>query len=183
MASADLTTTRARKSALAKLPDKPDQILWHDGYPRGFGLRVRPGRSSWIFQYRLAGERRVRRLTLGEFDSGATSLPPAVAFKLAMQAKLAADAGEDPRPEPPPEADPGVTFGQAAEAYRQRAIPRLAVASQRVYDSWLRGLEEYWDDRPIDTITPSDVARFMDAVAIHISGSSIPDPNLFTRLS
>ena len=156
----DLLNTRARNAARKALPDKPDQMIWHSGNPKGFGQRVRGDSAHWIYQFRMEGSRRTRRLTIGPCGLG--GIPPADAHMIATGYALAVAKGEDPKPA----VAESVTFKQAAALFRKRHIPRLQPSTQPHYDVWLRRLERHWKSTPLEDITPERVQRMMDKRAL-----------------
>lgn len=74
-------------------PRDTEYTIWLDGMS-SFGLRVRPsGAKSYILMYRIRGNHRLYRLTLGK----AMDIPFYTAEKMAKIARMEALAGNDPR--------------------------------------------------------------------------------------
>lgn len=75
-------------------PRHTEYTIWLDGMS-SFGLRVRPsGSKSYIVMFRIRGNRKPYRLTLGK----ATDIPFDTAKRMAKIARMEALAGNDPRP-------------------------------------------------------------------------------------
>jgi hypothetical protein len=77
-----------------KAPSRDTEYtIWLDGMS-SFGLRIRPsGSKSYIVMFRIRGNRKPYRLTLGK----ATDIPFDIAQRLARLARMEALAGNDPR--------------------------------------------------------------------------------------
>ncbi|MBA4783818.1 MAG: DUF4102 domain-containing protein [Rhizobiales bacterium] len=74
-------------------PRDTEYTIWLDGMS-SFGLRIRPsGAKSYIVMFRIRGNRRPYRLTLGK----ATDIPFDTAKRMAKIARMEALAGNDPR--------------------------------------------------------------------------------------
>jgi len=81
-------------SVATAAPRSIEYTIW-DENPPGFGLRVRPsGSRSFISIFRIAGNSRQYKITLGK----AGELPIGLARKLAREIRMEANAGYDPRP-------------------------------------------------------------------------------------
>ncbi len=97
-------------------PPKSGRTEYWDASTPGFGLRIAPsGRKSWILMYRVRGDKRLRRATLGTYPS----LTLADARENAHTDLRTAAKGRDPAAERKldREAD---TFGELAERYMEK---------------------------------------------------------------
>jgi hypothetical protein len=75
-------------------PRAVEYTIWSET-PHGFGLRIRPsGARSYIVMFRIKGNKRQYKLTLGKVGDFALGL----ARKLAREARIEASVGNDPRP-------------------------------------------------------------------------------------
>lgn len=75
-------------------PRAVEYTIWSET-PHGFGLRIRPsGARSYIVMFRIKGNKRQYKLTLGK----AGDFPLELARKLAREARIEASVGNDPRP-------------------------------------------------------------------------------------
>lgn len=75
-------------------PRAMEYTIWSE-IPHGFGLRIRPsGARSYIVMFRIKGNKRQYKLTLGKVGD----FPLELARKLAREARIEASAGNDPRP-------------------------------------------------------------------------------------
>lgn len=75
-------------------PRAMEYTIWSE-IPHGFGLRIRPsGARSYIVMFRIKGNKRQYKLTLGKVGD----FPLELARKLAREARIEASVGNDPRP-------------------------------------------------------------------------------------
>lgn len=96
------------------LPAPPKRVEYHDTDVEGLVLRVAPsGAKTWALRYRLPGEKKHHRLTLGALSS---ALGLAKARSLGAVAILQARQGQDP-----------AAAKDAARAARQAATSAMAV--------------------------------------------------------
>ncbi|MGO8867318.1 MAG: tyrosine-type recombinase/integrase [Alphaproteobacteria bacterium] len=116
---AQLTFRTVRTVDAIKAPPSGRVDHWDEETP-GFGLRVAAsGRKTWILFYRVRGDRRLRRATLGTYPP----LSLASAREMAREDMRAAAKGEDAAAQRKTEraAD---TFGELAEAYIEKHAKR-----------------------------------------------------------
>lgn len=75
-------------------PRAVEYTIWSE-IPHGFGLRIRPsGARSYIVMFRIKGNKRQYKLTLGKVGD----FPLELARKLARETQIEASVGNDPRP-------------------------------------------------------------------------------------
>jgi integrase len=152
--------------ALKLPPGQTDAIFFDDGL-KGFGLRLRGGRRTWIAQYR-SEEGNTRRLKIGDVEK----LDAAEARKAAKKALAKAALGQDPR------ADKAAARRNAAFTLKSVAADYLAskelelkrgeyrAASLRVTKLYLTG-KRYFESlhsMAVSTIGLADVALCLNAI-------------------
>jgi integrase len=110
----------ARHVAAAKPPATGQLDLWDRDF-KGFGLRLSAGgRKAWYVRYRVDGERRLRRMSIG----GYPALSLADAREKARAALRDAERGTDPAAEKVARTTAG-TFADLADEYLKRhAMPQ-----------------------------------------------------------
>src|SRR5215469_11523219 len=81
--------TKDTVSTLTLPAGKSETEVWDDDIP-GFGIRLRPHSTQWIFRYRRGG--RQRRMTIGAASAISAAQARAIAARLYARVKL----GEDP---------------------------------------------------------------------------------------
>jgi integrase len=116
-------------AALKTPPGKTDHIEFDDDVP-GFGLRVRGGSRTWIFQYSLGSKQ--HRLTLGKASALTPEKARGVAADLHAKVRLGGDPAADKAAS---KVSAALSFGAVAERYlaRQRLNlrPRSYVEIER----------------------------------------------------
>ncbi|MEQ8663117.1 MAG: integrase arm-type DNA-binding domain-containing protein [Gammaproteobacteria bacterium] len=159
----EITVTRL------KAPDS-GRLEVHDTITSGFGVRVTPqGARTYFVLYRVAGDRKLRRLTLGD----ARKLKLADARQRAQEALALAQTGADPkaRKEAAVAAERAVDedfeknrFSKVAELYISRyAKPNLR-QWQPLERMFTGKLNPAWGERQISTITRRDVVELLDSI-------------------
>src|SRR5262249_30784314 len=90
-------TTKETVDALTLPAGLADKVYFDDALP-GFGLRLRAGGArTWIVQYRLPGERRERRFTLGSPAVFTPAQARSEARKIIAAARLGRDLATEKR--------------------------------------------------------------------------------------
>ncbi len=113
---ADKRTFRTIRSLEAIKPSTSGRIEYWDEDLKGLGIRVAPsGRKTWVLMYRVRGDKRLRRATLGTYPI----LTLADARDQARSDLSAAAKGRDPASERKAERA-AETFGELAEDYMRR---------------------------------------------------------------
>ena len=108
-------------------PPKGARVEYWDASTPGFGLRVAPsGRKTWVLMYRVRGDKRLRRATLGTYPT----LTLADAREQARTDLRMAAKGRDPAGERKAEREAD-TFADLAEQY----IEKYAKKQKR---SWVK---------------------------------------------
>ena len=112
----DKRTFRTVRSLEAIKPPKSGRIECWDEDVKGLGLRVSAsGRKTWVLMYRVRGDKRLRRATLGTYPT----LTLADAHDQARTDLRAAAKGRDPASERKAERQ-AETFGELAEDFIER---------------------------------------------------------------
>jgi integrase len=136
--------------------------VWDDLVP-GFGLRVgEKGAKSYVLMYRVKGDRRQRRATLGR--AGIEDL--AEMREKAREYLKVAGRGKDPlQAEADAKAERKVTFGELAEQYIERwAKPRKRTWAEDEA-TLARDVLPKWKHRTAAEITRRDVLALLEAKA------------------
>jgi hypothetical protein len=144
--------TQAVVLALSVPAGKMDHFVWDSELP-GFGVRLRPGKSVWILQYRHGVQQ--RRLTLGDIR-----VVDAVKARKAAKDRLAAvQLGADPQQEKmEARARAGITLGAKVEVYLVDRGGKLRPNSVRAITRYLRNYWRPLHGIPLHRITRADVA-------------------------
>jgi integrase len=78
-------------SSIELSPGARERVVFCETFP-GFGLRLRPGSRSWIYQTKVAG--RTRKMTLGDARVMTPAAARAIAVKMHSQARLGVDPAQ-----------------------------------------------------------------------------------------
>ena len=143
---------------------KPQADRYEVFEDRGFGIRVAPtGRKTFIFFYRMPGESKKRRLTIGTYPT----MPLAEAHRKYAEAREMVTQGVDPGSK------------TVAERAEERKAPSLATLADEYLEKWAkprkrswredkRILEKdilpIWGSRKAKDITRRDVIRLLDGI-------------------
>jgi integrase len=138
-------------------PEERDMFVW-DTEEKGFGLRVTPtGKMTFVVQYRLRGNRRTYRLTIGPYGRWT----PTEAREEARRILRERDRGQDP----------------LAARWRQSQTVTVVMNAfiekhhrdkkdNRSIEQVRRALQRYvvpaWDDRPFAEIERRDINKLLD---------------------
>src|SRR5215468_8226260 len=118
------------------IPAGQSELLVWDDDVRGFGIRIRPTKRTWIIQYRHGTKQ--RRLTLADVDK----LDAAKARKIAKDRLAAAQLGRDPQAEKTAErARASITLGPKIDDYLAIRRKELRETTMRALEGSLKG---YW---------------------------------------
>jgi integrase len=158
-----LEFTRATIDRLP-VPPRHDTAEYFDARQAGLSLRVHPtGKKTFCLHYRLKGERKNHRLTLGYYPDRTI----AKARELALRGTRQASDGIDPNPKhqalaPPPVTV--VTFSQLAQRYIDIHVPKKKSGWKDIY--WInKVLLPRWADVPVGNIRRRDVADLLNEIA------------------
>jgi integrase len=136
------------KKSLEALPF-PDKgsVFYRDEDLAGFGLRVFPGKKTFILEKRVQGL--PKRMTIGEF--GPFSLDQARTKALEMLSLIA--QGKDPEEIHRPH---GPTFGDLIKTYRERHIPQKLSGFKD--EQMIANFLQKWEKRKLAAIKRKDIA-------------------------
>ena len=115
------------------IPAGQSELLVWDDDVRGFGIRIRPTKRTWIIQYRVGTKQ--RRLTLADVDK----LDAAKARKAAKDRLAAVQLGGDPQADKAEaRARAAITLGAKIDAYLSARKPDLRPGTYRLIKSTLK---------------------------------------------
>lgn len=144
-------------------PDAGQKFYWFDS-PRGFGLRVTATARSFIYEGRVRGSNRKRRVTLGAVDK----------FRELKKArdeavKVAADmnSGKDPSAEKLTKKAQTITLRDAIDAYAKAPKKK-----GRGYGSGIK-MKKARTIRDIETVTARHFSDWMNKPAAAITGDMV----------
>jgi integrase len=149
-------------------PPASGRVEYWDTHLRGFGLRISAsGARSWMVMYRLRGERKQRRETLGSL----AEIPSVADGRTrALKSLEAARLGVDPREAAGTTiegaAERGTLAAVAARFVREHADQHCrastAAEHRRIFN---REIIPHWGARPVAAIAKRDVNALLDAKA------------------
>ena len=158
-------------------PEKGQVEIWDTLVP-GFGVRVsHGGRKAFVLLYRVRGQSRKRRLTLGAYPA----LSLAEARQIARDALLQAQRGSDPAAVKVCAAEGALSYAALVDEF----VTKYRDADQ--HRSWFeverilrKETVSLWGGRPASQITRSDVQAVLEAM--HRRGSPIATNRLLAAL-
>jgi integrase len=150
--------------AIREARGKPDVIVWDDELP-GFGLRIRNGKRSWVFQYKI-GERQHRiRLGGSELDCNHARLLAGAQKGKVSEAKLG--HGVDPaieRDQIKAEAKPQPKGKTLAALIAEYLAAKVGSLRPRSFEETRRHLEKHF--APLHNTAITNIQRFDVAARI-----------------
>jgi len=134
------------------------RIEYFDTVQSGLGLRVGKTKLSWFVMYRVSGNRKLKRLTLGKYPS----MKLADARDKAKNAVYDADNGIDPAVEKKAKIE-APTFGELAKEYLEKhgRKKRSFYEDKRIIE---KDLTSNWEDRKAFDIKRRDVIWLLDKI-------------------
>ena len=129
------------KASVAKLtlpPGKSDLLVPDDALP-GFGLRLRPSKSTWTVQYRLGGRSSPqRKVTIGTTDQFDVEAARAAAKEILAKVRLGGDPSQEKATQ---RLEAAQTVGAVAERYIEARASRIKPNSLKETTRYLR---QHW---------------------------------------
>ena len=157
----DKRTFRTVRSLEAIKPPKFGRVECWDEDVRGLGLRVSAsGRKTWVLMYRVRGDKRLRRATLGTYPT----LTLADARDQARTDLTAAAKGRDPAAERKTERQ-AETFGELAEDYMERYAKKRKRSWFKDRQALDRDLLPRFRHRKATGITRREVIALLEEIA------------------
>ena len=150
------------KAAVAALTtEKPDQVFWDDD-TRGFGVRIRAGKKTWLIQYRIGLQQ--RRESLGNI--GKVSLKDArrIARARFAQIELGQDPVADKAEARAAATKAALTLGAVADRYLDARRGVIRASTQHEIARYFRIQWAPLRDRPIGGIARGDVAAQLQII-------------------
>jgi integrase len=147
------TDAYVRKLALPA--DKTDHIAWDPDLP-GFGVRLRPGKVSYVVQYRIGTDQ--RRKSMGDVRKVNLEDARGIARKRFAQIELGVDPDAEEEKRRVDQAADARTFEKLVELYLEaqkgRVRPNTYIAEERYLRRHCQPLQK----KPVGKITFEDVA-------------------------
>ena len=129
------TDAYVRKLALPA--DKTDYIAWDPDLP-GFGVRLRPGKASYVVQYRIGIQQ--RRKSLGDVRKVTVEDARSIARKRFAQVELGVDPDAEEEKRRVDQAADAQTFEKLVvlylESQKGRVRPNTYIAEDRYLTPW-----------------------------------------------
>jgi integrase len=148
---------------LALPADKTDHIAWDPDLP-GFGVRLRPGKTSYVVQYRVGTDQ--RRKSLGDVRKVTLEDARGIARKRFAQIELGIDPDAEEEKRRVDQAADARTFEKLVELYLAAQEARLDEGTLRrnTYISEERYLRRHCvplQNKPVSKITFEDIAALI----------------------
>jgi integrase len=134
---------------------KTDHIQWDPDLP-GFGVRLRPGKASFIVQYRIGTDQ--RRKSLGDVRKIAVEDARGVARKRFAQIELGIDPDADEEKRKTDQASDARTFEEVVPLYLEARKTKMARNTYVAADRYLSRHCGPLQKKPVTKITFEDVA-------------------------
>jgi integrase len=150
------TDAFVRKLALPA--GKTDHIQWDPDLP-GFGVRLRPGKASFIVQYRIGSDQ--RRKSLGDVRKITVEDARGVARKRFAQIELGIDPDAEEEKRKTEQASDERTFERVVVLYLEAQKPKMARNTYVAADRYLSRHCGPLQKKPVTKITFEDVAELL----------------------
>lgn len=147
------TDAFVRKLALPA--GKTDHIQWDPDLP-GFGVRLRPGKASFIVQYRIGTDQ--RRKSLGDVRKLTVEDARSVARKRFAQIELGVDPDAEEEQRRVEQASDALTFEKAVVRYLEARQPKMARNTYIAADRYLSRHCGPIQKKPVAKVTFKDIA-------------------------
>ncbi|MDH2353508.1 integrase arm-type DNA-binding domain-containing protein [Bradyrhizobium sp. SSUT112] len=144
---------------------KVDHIAWDPDLP-GFGVRLRPGKASFVVQYRVGIEQ--RRKSLGDVRKVTLEDARGIARKRFAQIELGIDPDAEEQKRRVDQAADAQTFEKAVELYLEAQKPRVRPNTYIAEERYLRRHCRPIQGKPVSKVTFEEIARLLrDLVRDH----------------
>jgi len=143
---------------LALPAGKTDHIQWDPDLP-GFGVRLRPGKASFIVQYRIGTDQ--RRKSLGDVRKITVEDARGVARKRFAQIELGIDPDAEEEKRKTEQASDVRTFEKVVPLYLEARKPKMARNTYVAADRYLSRHCGPLQKKPVTKITFEDVAALL----------------------
>ena len=147
------TDAFVRKLALPA--GKTDHIQWDPDLP-GFGVRLRPGKSSFVVQYRIGSAN--RRKSLGDVRKITVEDARGVARKRFAQIELGIDPDAEEEKRKTEQASDAQTFEKVVVLYLETQKPKMARNTYVAADRYLSRHCGPLQKKPLTKVTFEDIA-------------------------
>lgn len=144
---------------------KTDHIQWDPDLP-GFGVRLRPGKASYVVQYRVGVEQ--RRKSLGDVRKVTVEDARGIARKRFAQIELGIDPDAEEEKRRTEQTADARTFEKVAELYLEAQKPRVRPNTYIAEERYLRRHCQPLQKKPVSKVSFEDVAGLLrDLVRDH----------------
>lgn len=137
---------------------KADHIAWDPDLP-GFGVRLRPGKASYVVQYRIGTEQ--RRKSLGDVRKVTVEDARGIARKRFAQVELGIDPEAEEEKRRADQAADARTFEKLVELYLEAQKPRVRPNTYIAQERYLRRHCQPLQKKPVSKIAFEDVAALI----------------------
>lgn len=144
---------------------KSDHIQWDPDLP-GFGVRLRPGKASYVVQYRVGIEQ--RRKSLGDVRKVTVEDARGIARKRFAQVELGIDPDAEEEKRRTEQAGDARTFEKIVETYLEAQKPRVRPNTYIAEERYLRRHCQPLQRKPVNKVSFEDIASLLrDLVRNH----------------
>jgi integrase len=134
---------------------KTDHIQWDPDLP-GFGVRLRPGKTTFVVQYRFGTEQ--RRKGLGDVRKISLDDARSIARKRFAQIELGVDPDAEEERRRSEQAADAQTFEKVVELYLEAQKPRVRPNTYIAEERYLRRHCDPLRKKPVSKVTFEDIA-------------------------
>ncbi|EIG63469.1 site-specific integrase [Bradyrhizobium sp. WSM1253] len=153
------TDTYVRRLSLPA--GKSDHIAWDPDLP-SFGVRLRPGKASYVVQYRVGIEQ--RRKSLGDVRKVNLEDARGIARKRFAQIELGIDPDAEEEKRRVDQASDAQTFEKAVELYLEAQKPRVRPNTYIAEERYLRRHCQPIQRKPVSKVSFEEIASLLRAL-------------------
>ncbi|MET4479655.1 integrase arm-type DNA-binding domain-containing protein [Bradyrhizobium sp. F1.13.3] len=140
---------------------KADHIAWDPDLP-SFGVRLRPGKASYVVQYRVGIEQ--RRKSLGDVRKVTLEDARGIARKRFAQIELGIDPDAEEEKRRVDQASDALTFEKAVELYLEAQKPRVRPNTYIAEERYLRRHCQPIQRKPVSKVSFEEIATLLRAL-------------------